>query len=111
MTDTKVELETVWPPPKRYAHHGKRRRSYTDELFRCPFTDKISRSDLVCNALLWRNRPHDLREHLLTHMPEAILLTDDEVADKYLEAKKIYLEGIPEDIDDEEDIEYELDDP
>jgi hypothetical protein len=39
-----IELTSEIPVPKRYAHHGKRRRSYTEEMFRCPLVDMISRS-------------------------------------------------------------------
>jgi hypothetical protein len=88
-------------PPKRYAHFGKRRRSFTEELFRCQYVDKISRSDLVCNALLWRNRPEELRKHLLQHLGEQEVrrMTDDQVTNWYVEAKHIMLTEIPEDSD------------
>jgi hypothetical protein len=87
------------PPAKHYAHRGKRRRSYTEELFRCQFTDMISRTPLVCNHLLWKNRPQELREHLQEHLTldEVQKLSDDDVLKSYANAKKIYLEGIPED--------------
>lgn len=90
------------PAPKRYAHYGKRRRSFTDELFRCCHVDKISRSDLVCNSLLWKNRPEELRAHLLEHLTpnEVAKLTDQKVIDWYVQAHFIFLEGIPEDLDD-----------
>lgn len=95
------------PPPKRYAHHGKRRRRFTEELFRCQFVDKISRSDLVCNCLLWKNRPAELRAHLQEHLTldQIGKMSDDEVAKWYVDAKRIFLQGIPEDLDesDEED--------
>lgn len=94
------------PPPKRYAHHGKRRRRFTEELFRCQHVDKISRSDLVCNALLWRNRPEALRAHLQEHidLDQIAKMSDDEVTNWYTEAKRIFLAGIPEDeMDNEED--------
>lgn len=100
-----LTISSDLPTPKRYAHHGKRRRSYTDELFRCQFVDKISRSDLVCNALLWRNRPQELREHLLEHLPidQISKMDDDTVRAWYTDAKRIYLQGIPEDIDDDQE--------
>lgn len=92
---------------KRYAHHGKRRRRFTEELFRCPHIDKISRSDLVCNALLWKNRPDELRKHLAEHisLDEIGKMTDDEVTNWYVQAKRIFLAGIPEDLEegDQED--------
>jgi len=98
------EISTSIPVPKRYAHLGKRRRSYTEELFRCQFTDMISRSSLVCNHLLWKNRPHELREHLLEHLDvEKVNEMDDaQVLACYADAKRIFLEGIPEDIDEED---------
>lgn len=87
------------PPPKRYAHHGKRRRRFTEELFRCQFIDKISRSDLVCNSLLWKNRPDELRAHLVNHLTldQIGKMSDDEVRNWYTNAKRIFLAGIPED--------------
>jgi hypothetical protein len=98
------EISTSIPVPKRYAHHGKRRRSYTDELFRCQFTDMISRTPLICNHLLWRNKPAELREHLKEHLDLDLVnkLTDSEVSQRYSEAKRIFLEGIPEDLDEDE---------
>lgn len=100
-----ITLTSSVPPPKRYAHHGKRRRSYTEEMFRCQHVDKISRSDLVCNSLLWKNRPETLREHLLEHLTvdQVEKMTDDEVIKWYSEAKRIFLQGIPEDCDDEDE--------
>lgn len=97
------------PPPKRYAHFGKRRRSFTEEMFRCQFVDKISRSDLVCNALLWKNRPAELRQHLLEHLPpeQVVKMSDDEVRQSYTDAKRIFLQGIPEDDEDYEEGESE----
>lgn len=97
------------PPPKRYAHHGKRRRRFTEELFRCQYVDKISRSDLVCNSLLWRNRPEELRAHLLEHLTldEIGKMTDAQVANWFNPAKKIYLAGIPEDEQEEDEDEHE----
>lgn len=97
-------------PPKRYAHFGKRRRSFTEELFRCQYVDKISRSDLVCNALLWRNRPAELRKHLLEHLTKEQVSTmaDDQVVAWYVEAKHIMLTEIPEDSDFSDD--YSLED-
>lgn len=82
-----------------YAHKGKRRRSYTEEMFRCQIVDQISRSTLVCNHLLWRNKPLELREHLTEHMKVAVVmeLSDIEVLSYYTDAKKIYLQAIPED--------------
>jgi hypothetical protein len=93
------------PVKKRYAHLGKRRRSYTEELFRCQFTDMISRTPLICNHLLWRNKPLELRDHLKEHMKveEVDALTDDEISKRYSDAKRIFLEGIPEDEEGDED--------
>lgn len=103
--DKPVDLVSDIPPPKRYAHHGKRRRKFTDEMFRCHYVDKISRSDLVCNALLWRSRVDNLREHLKEHISLDVIakMSDDNVRDWYNPAKRIMLQGIPEDIDDEID--------
>jgi hypothetical protein len=103
--DPDYKIENVAPPPKRYAHHGKRRRSYTEEMLRCQYVDKISRSDLVCNSLLWLNRPDELRDHLLEHLSSAEVAkkTDLEVRACFTQAKRIFLEGIPEDSDDEEE--------
>jgi hypothetical protein len=103
--DPDYKIETVEPPPKRYAHHGKRRRSYTEEMLRCQYVDKISKSDLVCNSLLWLNRPDDLRAHILEHLSseEVAKKSDLEVRAWFTQAKRIFLEGIPEDSDDEED--------
>lgn len=98
------KIETLEPPVfKRYAHHGKRRRSYTEEMFRCQFTDMISRTPLICNHLLWKNKPDELREHLLEHLKveEVQCLTDDQVKQRYADAKRIFLEGIPEDEEDD----------
>lgn len=100
------DLTSDIPPPKRYAHHGKRRRRFTEELFRCQFVDKISRSDLVCNSLLWKNRPDELRSHLQEHLTldQIGRMTDDDVRKWYTDAKRIFLQGIPEDeMEDEED--------
>ncbi len=96
---------SAFPVQKRYGHFGKRRRSYTDEMFRCQFVDMISRSELVCNHLLWKSRPDDLRDHLTLHMDLALVqaMSDDDVRQKYTDAKKIFLIGIPEDCDDEID--------
>jgi hypothetical protein len=104
-SEPRILVTSAVPPPKRYAHHGKRRRSYTEEMFRCQHVDKISRSDLVCNALLWKDRPRVLREHLLAHLTldQVGKMTDDEVTRWYVEAKRIFLQGVPEDCDDEED--------
>lgn len=101
----KVILEDSIPPPRKYAHSGKRRRSYTDELFRCQFVDMISRTPLICNHLLWRNNLPALRDHLAEHMKveEVQVLTDTQIKEKYAEAKRIFLEHIPEDGDPEED--------
>ena len=107
------EITSEFPAPKRYAHHGKRRRRFTAEMFRCPAVDKISRSDLVCGALLWKNRLEQLRAHLSEHLSVAQIenMSDDEVKQWYIQAKKIYLEGIPEDEmgdeDEDESIEEE----
>jgi len=99
------EISTSIPVPKRYAHHGKRRRSYTEELFRCQFTDMISRTPLVCNHLLWKNRPTELREHLLEHLKveDVQKMDDSQVLACYADAKRIFLDGIPEDEDEEEE--------
>lgn len=106
--DPPYKIETTGDlPPKRYAHHGKRRRSYTEEMLRCQYVDKISRSDLVCNSLLWLNRPDELRAHLLEHLSseEVAKKSNDEVRAWFTQAKRIFLEGIPEDSDDEEEAE------
>jgi hypothetical protein len=104
-------LDSEIPPPKRYAHHGKRRRKFTEELFRCPCVDKISRSDLVCNSLLWRNRPDELRAHLQEHLTVDQIgkMTDAEVTKWYVDAKRIFLQGIPEDLEEDEDPESDTD--
>ena len=103
-----VVLETgvALTPARRYAHLGKRRRSYTDELFRCPIVDQISRSTLVCNHLLWRDKISELRDHLSTHLnvESVAKMTDAQVREQYTEARCIMLEPIPEDeLDDLED--------
>lgn len=97
------EVSTL--PKQRYAHFQKRRRRYTEELFRCQFVDMISRTPLVCNHLLWRDKPQDLRNHLLEHLKveEVQKLSDDQVRERYSDAKRIFLAGIPEDIDDEDE--------
>lgn len=101
------------PVMRRYAHHGKRRRDYTDELFRCQFVDMISRTPLVCNHLLWKTKMPELREHLATHIPidEVTKMSDSEVSDRFSDAKRIFLESIPEDEwdADEEETSYEDD--
>ncbi len=98
-------LTSAIPTPKRYAHHGKRRRSYTEEMFRCQHVDKISRSDLVCNSLLWKNRPATLRAHLLEHISvdKVNKMSEDEVNSWYVNARRIFLAGIPEDLDDDDE--------
>lgn len=94
-----VSIDSDIPAMKRYAHHGKRRRAYTEELFRCQLTDMISRTPLVCNHLLWKNKPEQLRDHLLEHLKvsEVMDLTDSQVLERYTNAKKIYLEGVTDD--------------
>jgi hypothetical protein len=102
--ETLYKVESLEPPVfKRYAHHGKRRRSYTEEMFRCQFTDMISRTPLICNHLLWKNKPDELRNHLLEHLKveEVQDLTDAQVSEKFQNAKRIFLEGIPEDLDED----------
>jgi len=100
-----IELTSAIPVPKRYAHRGKRRRSYTEEMFRCPFVDMISRTPLVCNHLLFRDKISELRDHLIQHknVAEVQVMTDDEVRACFIDAKRIFLKGIPEDVDDEDD--------
>lgn len=104
-SENPIQLSSDIPVMKRYAHHGKRRRSYTEELFRCQFTDMISRSPLICNHLLWKSKPDKLREHLLEHMKvaEVMDLTDSQVLEKYTDAKKIFLEGVTDDESEEGD--------
>lgn len=104
-----IHITSDLPPPKRYAHFGKRRRSFTDEMFRCQYVDKISRSDLVCNSLLWKNRDQALREHLTQHIlqEEIDKLDNDQVRAWYKNAKKIYLQRIPEDGDEDVNAEVE----
>lgn len=110
--NAEAPLTSDIPPPKRYAHHGKRRRKFTEELFRCQHVDKISRSDLVCNALLWKNRPQELRAHLQEHidLDQIGKMSDDEVREWYVQAKRIFLQGIPEDLDESEDEDDEQED-
>ncbi len=100
-TYTTVDSDIPMPPMKRYAHHGKRRRSYTEELFRCQFTDMVSRTPLICNHLLWKYQPLQLREHLATHIdPDRVsCMTDDQISQTYTDAKRIFLEAIPEDLE------------
>ncbi len=102
--NSEVSVVSDIPVMKRYAHHGKRRRSYTDELFRCPIVDMISRTPLVCNHLLWRNKAKELRDHLTEHMKveDVQKLSDSQVQEHFTEAKRIFLQGIPEDVDDED---------
>lgn len=106
------ELTSAVPVPKRYAHHGKRRRSYTDEMFRCQFTDMISRTPLICNHLLWKGKITELREHLLEHkkLEEVQAMSDDDVRACYMDAKRIFLEGIPEDDEDEDTLKEDNED-
>lgn len=87
------------PDIKRYAHHGKRRRSYTEELFRCQHTTKVVSDELVCGALLWKNRSKDLRSHLLSHLDLATVqaMSDEQVLQSYTDAKRIFLEALPDD--------------
>lgn len=98
---TEVDSDIPMPPMKRYAHHGKRRRSYTEELFRCQFTDMISRTPLICNHLLWKYQPLQLREHLATHIePDQVAqMSDEQISKRYTDAKRIFLEAIPEDME------------
>lgn len=102
------------PQIKRYAHHGKRRRSITEDLFRCTFVTKVVSDELSCGALLWKNRPADLRSHLLQHLPLEIVrdMSDTQVSDAYTQAKRIFLEHLPDDAIygiDEEDLDEEDD--
>ncbi len=104
LKDPPVELTSSVPVPKRYAHHGKRRRSYTEEMFRCQITHMVSRTPLVCNHLLWKERISELREHLIEHgkkVEDVQSMGDDEVRSYYQNAKRIFLEGIPDDADDD----------
>lgn len=102
-----IDSDIPVPVMKRYAHHGKRRRAYTEEMFRCQLTDMISRTPLICGHLLWKNRPEELRNHLAEHMKveEVANLTDSEVLAQYTDAKKIFLKGVSDDPD------YTDDDP
>jgi hypothetical protein len=83
------------------AHKGRRRRKFTQELFRCLHVTEARGRMLPCNALLWRYKPEDLREHLLEHLDENLVLslTDQEVIQKYSDAARIHLEGVIDDSD------------
>lgn len=85
----KVDTDVPLQPGIGYAHEGRRHRSYTDELFRCP----------ACGALLWRSRTDDLREHLGTHTQARF--TDQQMQDFYWRAAKIPLPGVRDDDDDD----------
>lgn len=97
---------------KKYSHYGKIRRKDDQLLIRCTLVDSISRSTLICNHLVWRNRPNEAREHLLEHLAleHVSVMSDDEVFDHYINAKRIFLERAPEDdqdIPDEDEEEEE----
>jgi hypothetical protein len=57
---------------------------------------------------IWKERISELREHLCEHRKVADVdaMTDDQVRACYMDAKRIFLEGIPEDAD-EDDLEDE----
>lgn len=96
-----IAIDSDIPVMKRYAHHGKRRRAYTEEMFRCQLTDMISRTPLICGHLLWKSRPDELRDHLTEHMnvEDVAKLTDSQVLERYTDAKKQFLEGVTDDPD------------
>lgn len=99
-----IVIESDVPSPKNYAHLGRRRRSYTDELFRCTLHIQISRHRTVCNHLLWRSKPDELLAHLReVHKIENV--SDENLQSYFCGARKILLEPIPEDeeFDDGED--------
>lgn len=84
---------------KKYSHRGKRHRSITKDLFRCTFVTKVVSDELSCGALLWKNRPQELREHLLSHLPLSAVsaMTDDQVVRCYQQAKQTVLAPMPDD--------------
>jgi hypothetical protein len=102
-------------PRKKYSHRGKRHRSITEDLFRCTFVTKVISDELSCGALLWKNKPHELREHLLTHLALSVVsaMTDEQVVKCYQQAKSFTLAPMPDDLvhgitkaDLDEDTEY-----
>jgi hypothetical protein len=102
-----MDLEDNVPLPegtKKYSHYGKTR--FKPNLIRCPLVDSISRSTLICNHLLWKNHPAELREHLTEHLSVEVVsaMSDEQVLEYFVPAKRIFLERIPED-GDEEDLE------
>jgi hypothetical protein len=108
--------------PAHYAHFGKRRRRFTEEMVRCPLhgvhlemaldkdpdrgtlTNTIE-AKIQCNKLLWVNRPEELRAHLIEHLSEKEVdsLSDDEVRSRFIEAKRSWLPVEDDDIEDDED--------
>lgn len=105
MSLTNIELTSEIPIPKKpMRHKGKRRRSYTEEMFRCQFTDMISRTPLVCNHLLWKEKISELRMHLCQHkvLEDVQQMTDDQVRNCYLSAARIHMDGVTDDEPEEE---------
>lgn len=98
-------IDDSYPAPKRYGHYGKRRKRYTEEMFRCPFTYMISRSSLICGHLLWKDRVPDLRAHLQEHLELAKVqvMTDSDVIKQYDQAQIISQPGIKDDDEEQSD--------
>lgn len=110
-----MDLDNNIPLPeggKKYSHYGKTR--FKPDLIRCSLSDAISRSTLICNHLLWKSRPAELREHLAEHLSlEAVAgMSDEQVLAHFIPAKRIFLERIPEDGDEDdlEAVDAEIDD-
>lgn len=93
---------------KVYAHRGKRRKKYTEELFRCQFVTLVGHQTLVCNCLLWKNRSDELRTHLLEHFPSYLVtsLTLQQLTKCYSNASSVWIDGMPRSIDDDSPDEF-----
>ncbi len=77
----------------------------TENLFRCKLSLVMKGERIPCNALVWRERPDKMREHMIDHMTQEEIdkLSDDEIRAMYIDAARIHQEGIPQDDDDAED--------
>jgi hypothetical protein len=85
--DTEWSIDQATP-----AHKNRRRRKYTQELVRCPFTSIVSKRILPCNALVWA-RPQEMADHLHSHYLDREF-TEQEVRDYFTVAKAQYLPDV-----------------
>lgn len=99
-----VAQEPIVSIPAHYAHFGKRRRRFTEEMVRCPLAGctleahseeglNLIQTGVQCNALLWTVRIDELRNHLAEHVGkrEVDSLSDEEVTSRFIEAKRAWI--------------------